>query len=226
MVGRFKLKRLASLVGIAFLSCLNSFQIGLDAMDYPFSLNDKVRAKDHPFARLDPVHRGTIATAIQSFKGCYSETLLIIVVVRELSQWQTLVPFVWVVQYTSSEHILKNQIYPLCLTIGLWVISRAVNQMHPQESMQLLSEASYELGTSIRNDGLWHIMQTQDVRNIQLGIIFSLVEGVHWNEMSGLGKSVDDYPDGVKLAAGERQTNKEIHTDVFPFPGRNTQRLQ
>jgi hypothetical protein len=44
--------------------------------------------------------------------------------------------------------------------------------------------------------------------------------------MSGHGKSVDDYPDGVKLPAGERQTHNEIHTDVFPFPGRNTQRLQ
>jgi hypothetical protein len=44
--------------------------------------------------------------------------------------------------------------------------------------------------------------------------------------MSGLGKSVDDYPDGVKLMAGGRQTHNEIHTDVIPFPGRNTQRLQ
>jgi hypothetical protein len=76
--------------------------------------------------------------------------------------------------------------------------------MRPQESMQLLLEVSYELGTSIRNDGIWHTMQTQDVRNIQLGVLFSPVEGVHWNEMSGLGKSVDDYLDGVKLAAGER----------------------
>jgi hypothetical protein len=44
--------------------------------------------------------------------------------------------------------------------------------------------------------------------------------------MSGLGKSVDNYPDGAKLAAGERQTHNEIHTDIFPFPGRNIQRLQ
>jgi hypothetical protein len=98
--------------------------------------------------------------------------------------------------------------------------------MHPQRSMQLLPEASYELGTLIRNNGLRHTMQTRDARNIQLGILFSLVKGVHWNEMSGLGKSVDDYPDGVKLAAGERQTHNEIHTDVLPFLGRNTQRLQ
>jgi hypothetical protein len=91
--------------------------------------------------------------------------------------------------------------------------------------MQLLPEASYELGTSIRNDSLRHTMQTQDVTNIQLGILFCPVEGVHWNEMTKLGKLVDDYPDGVKLAAGERQTHNEIHTDVFPFPSRNTQML-
>jgi hypothetical protein len=118
----FDLKRPASLVGISFLSCLGSFQIGMDAADYLFGLNDKVRTEDHPLTRLDLVHKCTIATTIQSFKGCHSETLLIIVVVRELNQWQTLVPFVRVVQYTSSEHILKNLIYPLCLTIDLRMI--------------------------------------------------------------------------------------------------------
>jgi hypothetical protein len=89
--------------------------------------------------------------------------------------------------------------------------------------MQLLPEVSDELRTSIRNDGLRHTMQTQDARNIQLDVLFSPVEGVHWNEMSRLGKSVDDYPNGVKLAAGERQTHNKIHIDVFPFPGRDTQ---
>jgi hypothetical protein len=92
-------------------------------MDYLFSLNDKVRTKDRPLARLDPVHRCTTATTIQSFKGCHPKTFLITVVVRELSQWQTLVPLVRVVQYTSSEHILKNLIYPLCLAIGLRIVS-------------------------------------------------------------------------------------------------------
>jgi hypothetical protein len=101
-----------------------------------------------------------------------------------------------------------------------------MNQTCPQGSKQLLPEASYELGTSIQNDGLWHTMQTHDARNIQLGVLFSPVVGVQWNEMSGLGKSVDDYPDGVKLAAGERWTHNEILTYAFPFPVRNTKRLQ
>jgi hypothetical protein len=47
-------------------------------------------------------------------------------------------------------------------------------------------------------------MQTRDARNIQLGILFSLVEGVHWNEISRLGKPVNDYLDGIKLTVGER----------------------
>jgi hypothetical protein len=106
------------------------------------------------------------------------------------------------------------------------MISQAVDQMCPQGSMQLLLEASDELGPSVRNDGLRHTMQTQDVRNIQLNVLLSPVEGVHQNEMSRLGKSVDDYLNGVKLATRERQTHNEIHTVVFPSQDRNTQRLQ
>jgi hypothetical protein len=56
-------------------------------VDYLFGLNDKAVAKDCPFTRLDPVHTRMVAMGIQSFKGCYSETLLITIVVRELSQW-------------------------------------------------------------------------------------------------------------------------------------------
>jgi hypothetical protein len=76
-----------SLVGIALLSSLGSFQVGLDAMDYLFGLGDKVRTKDRPFTGLDPVHRCTAMAAIQSFKGCHSMTFLITSVVREFSQW-------------------------------------------------------------------------------------------------------------------------------------------
>jgi hypothetical protein len=50
-------------------------------MDYLFNLNDKVRAKDRPLARLDPVHWCTAATTIQSFKRRHSEILLITVVI-------------------------------------------------------------------------------------------------------------------------------------------------
>jgi hypothetical protein len=123
VVACFELKRPASLVGIAFLAISGSFQVGMEAVDYFFSLNDKVRTKNCPLTKLNPVHRCTAMMAIQRFERCHPETLLIIVVVRELSQGQTLVPFVLVVQYTTSDHILQNLIYPLCLTICLRMIS-------------------------------------------------------------------------------------------------------
>jgi hypothetical protein len=86
MVASFKLKQPTYLVGIAFLSGLDSFQVGSNVMDYLLGLRDKVRAKDHPLARLDPVQRCTTSVAIQCFERCHSEALLIIVIVRELSQ--------------------------------------------------------------------------------------------------------------------------------------------
>jgi hypothetical protein len=81
VVDYFKLERPMSLVGIAFLSCVSRFQIGLDAIDYLFVLNDKVKTKDRPLARLDPVHRCTTATSIQSFEMRHYEILLITVVI-------------------------------------------------------------------------------------------------------------------------------------------------
>jgi hypothetical protein len=45
--------------------------------------------------------------------------------------------------------------------------------------MQLLPEMSNKLGSSFKNDGLGHTMQTQDVSNIQLGVLLSPVVGVH-----------------------------------------------
>jgi hypothetical protein len=80
MITCFKLKGSASLVGIAFLTISHSFQIGMDAVDYLFGLKDKVKTKDHPLTRLDPVDRCMATTAIQSFEGCHSETLLVDVV--------------------------------------------------------------------------------------------------------------------------------------------------
>jgi hypothetical protein len=91
--------------------------------------------------------------------------------------------------------------------------------------MQLLPEMREKLGTSVRNDGLGHTMQTQDVSNIQFSVVLSPVVGVHQNKMSRLGEPVNDHPDGIKLVGRERQTHNDIHTDVFPFPGRNIQRL-
>jgi hypothetical protein len=79
-----------------------------------------------------------------------------------------------------------------------------MDQMHPQESVQLLLEMSDKLELSVRNDGLGHTIQTQDMGNIQFSVLLSHVVGVHRNEVSRLGEPIHDCLDGVKLAGRER----------------------
>jgi hypothetical protein len=55
-------------------------------MDYLLGLRDKIGAKDDPLVGLNKVQWGAIVVAIEFFKGCYLETLLLTVVVRELGQ--------------------------------------------------------------------------------------------------------------------------------------------
>jgi hypothetical protein len=86
MVAIFKLKRSTSLVVIAFLLGLHNLQVGLNVVDHLLGISDKVKAKDRPLSRLNPVQRCMTSAAIQCFEGCHSETLLITVVQRELSQ--------------------------------------------------------------------------------------------------------------------------------------------
>jgi hypothetical protein len=148
------------LVGIVLLVGPRSLQIGLDTMIDFLSFHDKIRDKGHPLARFNPVDMCMPSTAIENFKRCHLETLLITVVVREFSQWQTLVPTVLIFHHTCTEHILKHLVHTLCLTIDLRVISRTVDQVSTQRSMQLLTETSNELCSSVRDDSVGHPMQT------------------------------------------------------------------
>jgi hypothetical protein len=50
--------------------------------------------------------------------------------------------------------------------------------------MQLLLEISDKFRSSVRNDGFWHAMQTQDASKIQLSVLISPIVGVHLNESS------------------------------------------
>jgi hypothetical protein len=97
--------------------------------------------------------------------------------------------------------------------------------MGSQGSRQLLPEMTDKQGPSVRNSGLGHTMPTQDASNIQFIILLCPLVGVQRNEVSRLGESIHNHPDGIKLAGRERQTHNEIHAGVFPFSGRNIQRL-
>jgi hypothetical protein len=61
-------------------------------------------------------------------------------------------------------------------------------------------------------------MQSNNLIQIDFGILLSRVSGMHREKMSCFSKSIDNYPYGVMFLGGVRKTNNEIHTNVFPFP--------
>jgi hypothetical protein len=126
------------LVGIVLLARLGSLQDGLNTMNDFLGHRGKIRAKGHPLSRFNPVQRCTTSAIVESFGRCHLETFLIVVVVIELSQWQTLLPLVLIVHHTCMEHVFQHLVHTLCLTISLRVISLTVDQMSTQRRMQLL----------------------------------------------------------------------------------------
>jgi hypothetical protein len=123
VVSNCKSQGMTSLVGIVLLAGLGSYQIRLNTMNDFLGPRDKIGAKGHPLTRFDPVQRCMASAAIESFERCHLEILLIAVVVRELTQWQALVPTIPIVHHTRTEHVLKHLVHTLYLIIGLWVIS-------------------------------------------------------------------------------------------------------
>jgi hypothetical protein len=55
---------------------------------------------------------------------------------------------------TGSQHIFKDLVDLLSLTIRLWMIGRTVDQVCPKGRVQLLLKASDKLRTSIGDDHL------------------------------------------------------------------------
>jgi hypothetical protein len=87
--------------------------------------------------------------------------------------------------------------------------------------MQLLPKMSNELGFSVRDDGVVHIMRSI----YSFSYLLAFVTGMNRNEVSRLRESINNHPNGIILAGSQRQTHDEIYTDVFPLPSRSIQWL-
>jgi hypothetical protein len=61
-------------------------------------------------------------------------------------------------------------------------------------------------------------MQTNYLVNVDFCILLRPVGGVHWQEVSCLGQSVHNDPNGIMAPGGIGQSHDKIHTNVLPFP--------
>ena len=149
MVTNFKNQRPAPLICITLLAGLSGFPICLYNTNLVLSLANHIGPKEIPFTGFRLVQWSPTPPSIQGFKGCHFDTFLIAVVVREFSEWQTLIPFLTIRKHTGPQHIFQNLINPLGLTIGLWMINRTADQLCAQSSMELFPEPCNELCSTI-----------------------------------------------------------------------------
>jgi hypothetical protein len=61
-------------------------------------------------------------------------------------------------------------------------------------------------------------MQANYVVNVDFCILLRPVGGVYRQEMSCLGQSVHNDPNGIMVPGGIGQFHDKIHTNVLPFP--------
>ena len=74
-------------------------------------------------------------------------------------------------------------IYPLCLSICLWVIGGGWISFDSQHLIEGLGEFGHELGSPITDDIFWHSIELKDVIPEDLGISFCCEQCVGWDHM-------------------------------------------
>ena len=61
-------------------------------------------------------------------------------------------------------------------------------------------------------------MQSNNLTDIELAQSLGCVHGLHTQEMSGLGESINNNPYGIMPSCGSWKTRYEVHGDVIPLP--------
>ena len=74
------------------------------------------------------------------------------IIVGELGYGQPFVPIVLVLSYKESQELLDFLIDPLCLTIGLQVVSCGCRDPDFQQLAEAAPEIQHKLGRSVAND--------------------------------------------------------------------------
>jgi hypothetical protein len=148
------------MVGVALLSRLRNMKVLPNHTNLLLSFLEYVRSQNFPFSSLILKQRSLTSMSIHHLEWRHLQTLLITIIVGELSIRQTLIPTSSILQSTSSQHVFYNLIHPLGLTISLRMISRTETQLGIQGFMQPLPKSQSKLRRSVRHNLPWHSMQT------------------------------------------------------------------
>jgi len=122
------------------------------------------------------------------------------IIVGELSYRQPFVPIILALIYKESQELLDFLIDPLCLTIGLLVVSSGHCNPDFQQLAETAREIQHKLGPSVAND-LWEPMEFPNMVSEQLSYARGgNIRGGRYG-VSTFGQVIDDDHDGIVSVA-------------------------
>src|SRR5688572_26869524 len=105
------------------------------------------------------------------------------------------------------------------------MVGRTMEQLSTQGFVKCFPKLGYKLRSTIRHYGLRNTMQTKNTSNVQLGIDSNRVICLDRQKVSNLRKLINYNPDRIIPFCSPGQSHYEVHTNVFPFPCWDRQRL-
>ena len=120
-----------------------------------------------------------------------------LIIVGKLGYRQPFVPIVLALIYKESKELLNFLIDPLCLTIGLQVVSSGCCNPDFQQLAETVREIRHKLGPSVANDLLREPMEFPNMVSEQPSYARGSNIRGGWYGVSTFGQVIYDNQDGV-----------------------------
>ena len=115
----------------------------------------------------------------------------------------------------TAEVCLEALVYTFGLPIRLGMICSAHTKLSAYQPKQKLPQPTGKYSISVRNDGLRHTMELEDMIHKETSHSCYRKRVLQWNEVHELGEFVNNNQDGIG-SFRKRQPFHEIEGDDFP----------
>ena len=105
------------------------------------------------------------------------------VVVCEFSEGEELIPIILAFGDENLEVLFEFLINTFSLPIYLWVVGSKCSNLDPKQLAKFMHEFHNELGTSVKEDGLWESMELPEVVKVEVSSIKGGDGGVSGDEV-------------------------------------------
>jgi hypothetical protein len=134
-------------------------------------------------------------------------------------------PIVLLVVAENAKELFDFLVYAFCFTIGLRVESRRQGLIYVKLVSSFSHKFGSELRASIRDNVLWESCSSPNIIQVELSDFFCSDSFAAWGDNDGFTKAIYHDEHGVGIA-GFWEVRDEVHSDGFPYSGRDRVGMQ